>query len=420
VTAAPRIEAGWRTDVLLYGVSTLFAAATAVAADIPLQRTWGETAVWGYGAATAVATFVWIRGRRAETDGARARALLAAVVFVAVALVPLLMAATRRADVGPGSHAQSEVIIVEEAADAALEGRDPYAAEFVDGPLAARPRPTQTHVPYPPGMLVFGVPRALGGHAPWTDARIWFALAAAPIAIASVRRIGASAHAELLVLQVLLVLPTGALLLATGGTDVPVLAMLLASAVLAARGEVTGAGLVGGAALAMKQTSILFLPFVALAIARHRGRFLATAAVTSLVVVVSFLVWDAGAFVEDVVLFPLGVGEGRSAAATPTLGSLLIDLVPSEREWLTALLVLAMLAIVTALLVTGAGSSMSQACIRAAVASAAVIALAPAARLGYLAYPASFAAWAFAFRSVAASDDQPRETEGPAVGEHHG
>ena len=217
--------------------SALFAAATAVAADIPLQRTWGETAVWGYGAATAVAAFAWFRGRRAETESARVRGLLAAVVFVAVALVPLLVGATRRADIGPGSHAQSEVIVVEEAADVALEGRNPYAAEFVDGPLAARPRPTQTHVPYPPGMLVFGVPRALGGHLPWTDARVSFALAAALIAIASVRGMGAARHARLLVLQVLLVLPTGALLLATGGTDVPVLAMLLATAVLAARGR---------------------------------------------------------------------------------------------------------------------------------------------------------------------------------------
>ena len=419
MTADARPESGWRIDVLLYGVSALFAAATAVAADIPLQRTWGEMAVWGYGAATAVAAFAWFRGRRAEVEDVQWRVVLSTLIFVAVALVPLIAAVTRRADVGPGSHAQSEVIVVEEAADASLDGRNPYTAEFVDGPLAERPRPTQTHVPYPPGMLVFGVPRALGGHAPWTDARVWFALAAVPIAIASVRRMGAPPHAQLLVLQVLLVFPTGALLLATGGTDVPVLAMLLATAVLASRGEVTGAGLVGGAALAMKQTSILFLPFVALAIARGRGRFLVTAAITSLVVVVPFLVRDPEAFVEDVILFPLGVGEGRSAAATPTLGSLLIDLVPSQRDALTAALVLAMIAIVTWLLVTGAGSSMSRACARAAVASAAVIALAPAARVGYLAYPASFAAWSFAFRSVT-SDDQPQMAEGGlAVGEQH-
>ena len=420
MTVGSRTEPAWRTDVLLYGLSTLFAAAAAVAADIPLLRTWGETAVWGYGAATAVAAFAWFRSRRTAGVGDRGRALLAAAVFVAVALVPLLTAASRRAEVGAGSNAQSEVIVVEEAADAALDGRNPYSEDFVDGPLAARPSPTQTHVPYPPGMLVFGVPRALGGHAPWTDARVWFALAAVPIAIASARRIGTSPSDQLLVLQVLLVLPTGALLLATGGTDVPVLAMLLAAAVLAARGESTGAGLVGGLALAAKQTSILFLPFLALALARGRARFLATAAITSVAVILPFAVWDLGAFVEDAILFPLGLGDGPSAAATPTLGSMLLDLVPSQRTALTMLLVAAMLAIVLALVVTGVGSAMSEACFRAAAAFVAVFALAPAARIGYLAYPASFAAWGVAFRSADARSGLLAERSDPFADEEAG
>ena len=390
---------GWRTDALLYGASAVFAAATAVAADIPLQRSWGRIAVWGYVAATGVAAVAWLRPGRSHDDRGRRRMLLAAAVFAVAALVPLVAFATRRAEAGPASNAQSEVIVVEEAADAALDGRNPYTAAFDDA-LAERPLPTQTHVPYPPVMLVFGLPRALGGHAPWTDARVWFALAAVPIAIASARRIGTSPSARLLVLQVLLVLPTGALLLATGGTDVPVLAMLLATAVLAARGKTSGAGVVGGLALAVKQTSILFLPFVALALPRERARFLATAAITSIALTLPFALWDLGAFVEDAILFPLGLGDGPSAAATPTLGSMLLDLVPSQRTALTVLLVAAMLAIVLALLVTGVGSSMSQACFRAAAAFVAVFALAPAARIGYLAYPASFAAWGVAFRST--------------------
>jgi hypothetical protein len=409
---------GWRADVLLYGASTVFAAATALAADIPLQRSWGRWAVWGYGAATAVAAVAWLRRGRSHDDRARGRTLLAAGVFAVAALVPLVAFATRRADAGPGSNAQSEVIVVEEAADATLDGRNPYAAEFVDGPLAERPRPTQTHVPYPPSMFVFGVPRALGGHAPWTDARVWFALASVPIAIASARGIGTSPSRQLLVLQVLLVLPTGALLLATGGTDIPVLAMLLAAAVLAARVETIGAGVVGGLALAVKQTSILFLPFVALALPRGRARYLATAAITSLALTLPFAVWDIGAFIEDVVLFPLGLGDGPSAAATPTLGSMLLDIFPSQRTALTVLLVAAMLAIVVALLVTGVGVSMSGASFRAAAAFVAVFAFAPTARIGYLAYPASFAAWGVAFRSDHAKDAD--EIERHAVAGQHG
>jgi phosphatidylinositol alpha-1,6-mannosyltransferase len=121
-----------------------------------------------------------------------------------------------------------------------------------------------------------------------------------------------------------------------------------------------------------------------------------------------------------VVLFPLGVGEGRSPAATPTLGSLLIDLVPSQREALTVLLVAAMLAIVVALLVTGVGSAMPEACFRAAAAFVAVFALAPAARIGYLAYPASFAAWGVAFRSADARSGLLAERTDPFTDEEPG
>jgi hypothetical protein len=42
--------------------------------------------------------------------------------------------------------------------------------------LVARPIATKTHFPYLPGMLAFGVPRALDGRSPLADARVWFAL----------------------------------------------------------------------------------------------------------------------------------------------------------------------------------------------------------------------------------------------------
>jgi len=54
----------------------------------------------------------------------------------------MAVAAVGRVD-HPGAHAQSEVIIVEEAAAATLDGDDPYAAEYRNGPLSARPEATQ-------------------------------------------------------------------------------------------------------------------------------------------------------------------------------------------------------------------------------------------------------------------------------------
>jgi hypothetical protein len=386
------------TDALLYGLSAGFAALTAVAADIPLQRAWGRTALWGYGAATLGATAASLR-RWGETQERRYRVLLTVAVFAATALVPLAIAAYLRAEGDPGDHAQSEVIIVEEGADALFDGRDPYAEEYLHGPLSDRPLATQIHFPYMPAMLVFGAPRALVGHAPWADARVWFTIFSVSIALASLRQV-ASAHARIRILQVLFTLPTGALLLATGGTDIPVLALLLAACVLAQRGEAIGAGLAGGLALATKQTSLLVLPFIALAMpaGSERRRSLATAGLVGLGLSLPFAIWDLEAFIEDTVLFPLNIGDGASAAETPTVGSSLLDLFPSQRAAVTVVLVFVVLGVVIALLLSGRGASMSEACMRAAGAFVVASALAPAARVGYLVYPANLVAWGIAFR----------------------
>lgn len=389
----------WLLDALLYGLSASFAAIAVGAADIPLQRTWGATARWGYLGATAVAVAGALR-RPGEVHDERPRAALAVVVFALTALLPLVIAAHLRAHGDPGGHAQSEVIIVEEGAHALFHGRDPYAENYGDGPLSERPRATQVHFPYLPLMLTFGIPRAVAGHVTWADARVWFTIVSLVVAVSSLVRMQTSPAARVRVFQVLFALPSGALLLATGGVDIPVLALLLATAVLAERGETGGAGIVGGLALATKQTSLLVLPFLAFAIVdgSARRRSLATMALVGAALTAPFALWDVRAFIEDAVLFPLDAGHGVSAAQTPTLGSLLLDLFPSQRGLITALLVVLILGVVALLLLSGRGSSMAQACMRAAVAFLVACALAPAARVGYLVYPANLIVWAFALR----------------------
>ena len=319
----------------------------------------------------------------------------------------MAVAASRRAGGDPGAYAQSEVIIVEEAAIALLDGRDPYVAEYRDGPLAERPVATQVHFPYLPGMLAFGIPRALADPATWTDARVWFTVVALAVAGMGLLRMAAAPGDRLRTFQVLFALPTGALLLATGGVDIPVIAMLLGATVLMRNDRPVAAGVMGGLALATKQTSILVLPFLVLAIprGRPRRRFVITVGAVGAALIVPFALWDVDAFVEDAILFPLGLGQGESAAATPTLGSLLVDLFPSSRTAVTVFLVAAIVIIVASLLFRGRGSSLSQACARAGGAFFAAIALAPAARVGYLVYPVNLIIWSIAFR--------PRSAGGP-------
>jgi hypothetical protein len=106
--------------------------------------------------------------------------------------------------------------------------------------------------------------------------------------------------------------------------------------------------------------------------------------------------------VEDAILFPLNLGRGTSAAATPTLGSLLLDLVPTSRTAVTVSLMAVIVGVTGALLLRRGTPSMGQACARAAGAFLTAIVLAPAARFGYLIYPASLIVWAIAFSAPSA------------------
>ena len=391
-------------DAARYAASAAFAGIVALGAAIPLQRSWGSVAVWAYiGGALLAAALA-----RSHLDR---RLALAIAVMVGATLVPLALAASARSPTDRGATAQSEVLIVEEGATALVRGHDPYAVAYGSGPLASRPEPTRTHVPYPPAMLVFGLPKALAGAGPITDARVWFLLATLGVAIPTIRAMRADPDGRLLTFEVLLVLPTGALLLATGGHDVPVLATLLASIVLADRGRSDAAGAAAGLALAMRQTSVLAVPFILAIVPRERRlRAAAWTALPLLVLSLPFLVWDAGAFVEDTVLFPLGLGTGASSARTPTLGSALLELVPEARTAITIGLVLAIVIAVGALLLVRTPTTAGGASARAAAAFLVAVVLAPAARFGYLVYPISFAVWAFALARGARATGSARAT----------
>ena len=394
-------------DAALYGASVIFAGTMAAFAAIPLYREWGRLAAGPYAVGALGAMVIAYRGA-----SIRARAALAVVVFVGAALLPLGLEVAWRARTAPGQHAQSEAIVTEEAAKTLLEGEDPYAATYANGPLAARPEGTQTHFPYLPAMLVYGMPRAAGGHHPWTDARLAFAAVTLGLAGLALRRWNTAAGTKLRAIQVLTVLPTGALLMATGGDDLPVLALLLLTLVLAAEGSLLPAGIAMGLAVATKQTAWVLVPFIGAAIVLRFGsrawRFGAGAAAVFLPVIVAFVAWNPGAFWEDAVRFSLGLGQASSAAATPTAGSILVDAFPGVRALLTVLLIgVAAVAIIAVLLrwppvtVGGAG-------IRAAAIASLAIVVAPAARAGYVVYPVDLAVWGWLFAgSARASLDRP-------------
>jgi len=390
-------SAGW--DAALYGASALIAGVAARWDHIPLQRQWGRLAVGPYAAGALAALLLaacW-RARPPRTPLV-ARTAVALAVLAGALAVPLALEVAWRARDGDRFHIQSEVFLVEQGAGVLLDGGNPYARSYGYGVLRTYPPGVWQHIPYLPGIFAFGLPRALAGPGPPTDARVGFALAAVSAALLALARSGASGAQRLRVLTVLLVLPTGARYLTGGGDDVAVLALLLLAVVLERRGRPVLAGLVAGLAGAIKQTALVPLPFLALA-ARDRtgrraaGRFAAAAAAVVVPVVAPFALRDARALVDSVVLFPLGLAEAPTIARGPTVGQLLTAPFPQARGILAAALASVVAAIAVALLLRRGPWSVKAAARRGAVVLAAAILLAPAGRLGYLIYPLNLLLW---------------------------
>lgn len=375
-------------DVLLYGASAVFAVAAALTASIPQYREWGRIACGVYLAGMLALLAVRL------VASVRTRAWVAAAVFAGAALVPLGLEATWRSTSGAGLHAQSEVLVVEEGAKALLDGRDPYAATFLRGSLTARPYGTKTHFPYLPGMAAFGLPRAVDGRSPLADARVWFAVVALAALAVAAWGLRADPGALLRCTQFLLILPTGALFLATGGDDIPVLGLMLASVTLLKQGRTVASGLVAGLAASLKQTAWPLLPFLFLAAGRDRRRFAVPALVLPFVLVAPFMLWNPKAFLEDAVRFPLGLGRQRSAAGTPTVGSILVRALPLPRGVVVGLLVGAMAALAVWLLLRPSARTLRGAMLNAGLLYLAAMLLAPSGRAGYLLYPIDLFVWA--------------------------
>src|SRR5205823_5565928 len=103
--------------------------------------------------------------------------------------------------------------------------------------------------------------------------------------------------------------------------------------------------------------------------------------------------WNPPAFVEDAVRFPLGLGRGASAAATPSLGSALIHADPGARVPLTVVFGATVLAVALVLLIRRPPRSAAQAARACGLTLAVALVLAPSARVGYVVYPVNLLAW---------------------------
>jgi len=324
----------------------------------------------------------------------RARAILASAVFAAVALVPTILHADAR-NASVTAHVKSDVLIVEQAAESLLHGRNPYVVIHDQGSLAEWPATTKAHFPYLPAILVLGMPRAVAGPGTWTDARVIYLAITLAIAVPSILWLSASVEGRIRAFQVMLVLVSGAPLVFTSGKEVLVLSLVLASLVALQRGHTFASGASAGLAAAMHQLAWVILPMTAFMLTRGRAttgrKAAAIAASIAIAAVGPFLVWDAGAFVEDTVLFPLGFDQ-PVVGTTLTPGSLVAGVAPSAR-WVLVLVTLIAVAAYTVAVVRRGVRAASDVARAAGILLLIALLLAPRVRLAYFAFPANLLLW---------------------------
>lgn len=414
-------------DALLYAAAAVFAALTLVISSIPLYRQWAQLSVIPY-VAGAVGSLLIARYRRlgrqrrddGNTKGAAAsfksnrlpaalvwirsaRAWMFVGVLIGATLLPLSLEVMWRSEGNPSLHVQPEVVVVERAAHRAANHQDPYQVVVRDGRVVASlpglPK-YETFYPYLPLMTVFGLPSSTKAPIKLTDARIFFSLVTLAVTAAALCICRSNRERKVRTLQVLSVLPTAALPLATGGDDMPVVALLLLAIVLAQRRRPGWSGIVFGVVAAMKFTA---WPLAGLALFAARDKDGRRTPIRMGVgiacvlgpILVPFVVGAPRAFFENVVLYPLGLAGVSSPAASPLPGHLLVSALPFLHRPLTVVVIGLGGALLLVRLVRHTPTSVSQCSYLAGWVMTAAILLAPATRFGYLLYPVNFFMWGY-------------------------
>jgi hypothetical protein len=388
----------WRRALIANGAFAIYATALAVDTG-HADRTWAIWAAAGYGVTTVI---LWlIRHKNVPL-------IFPLLVSLAGALAaPVTWLATRVAPT-------AEVKVISQSAVLLLQHGSPYLPQ---GQLDT----VLSYNPYMPVMAVFGMPRALGATGLFGDPRVWLTavsiilIFAAFTVAAPHRHCDGCRHGVLLSTVFIVASPVIAFPLAVGITDPPVIALMFLTLALIARPSgLYRAALALGVACAMKATAWPAVPvFTAMLTARDGAKRAWRFAAATLVIagVLSVVMAPEGlanpySFLQNTVLFPLGLTKHKTPAASPLPGHLLADTGMAGHWAAVGLLVAAGVAFVVWLIVRPPKDARAAAW-RLAIGLTAMFTLAPATRWGYFVYPIALVGWLLLTRPPTAGTDGP-------------
>ena len=318
LAAAARLPVRSPSLVAQHGdvLALILLALPTAAIDWQIAITWALPAWISAAGACLVAALIVTMLARPQTKALTIAAVVAVLYALPVlgAILRWHLVASPRALIGDGAF-QTQL-----AGDFVLQGQDPYGADYGRAGLAAAPwgesfpSPALHHLVTWPGQFLFPLPLqaltklVLG----WWDERVFLLVAGAAIWLL----LGAlfpGIPGRMAAVAFFLV-PGHSLLAVLGDNDLPVVALLLAALLAAQRRRFLLMGLLLGCAIVTKQHALLAVPLIVTwAVVRGAdARTVARAALTALAGVAGFILpfvlWDAGAFVRDTVIFLIGSG----------------------------------------------------------------------------------------------------------------
>ena len=382
-----------RRLLIANGAFAIYATVLAVVTG-NADRTWAIWAAAGYGVTTVI---FWL------TRHKNVPLILPLLVALAGALAaPVTWLVTRVAPT-------AEVKVISQSAVLLLQHGTPYLP-------AGQLESWLSYNPYLPVMALFGMPRALGATGLFGDPRVWLTAVSIVLIFAAFsvaaphRHCDDCRHGVLLSTVFIAASPVIAFPLAVGITDPPVIALMFLTLALIAKpsGLMRAAGALGVAA-AMKATAWPALPvFTAMLAARDGVRKAWRFAAATIVVAfgLSVLLAPLGlanpyTFLQNTVLFPLGLTKHKTPAASPLPGHLLADTGMAGHWAAVGLLVAAGVAFVVWLIVRPPRDTRAAAW-RLAIGLTVMFTLAPATRWGYFVYPIGLVGWLLLTRPPAA------------------
>lgn len=309
-----------------------------------LDRTSSALLIVLFGAYAALEPDASPIGRRMSTGTVlRSKLILAVLAISLVVVLPTVSGMVLRHASEEWLYVHDGSIQIEESIRFLLRGRNPYAEDYFETPLArweyAFPppevNPAMYHNAYLPFIFLFSAPFYLVSTwlTGWYDQRLVFLLLFVAACWLYMQH-GRSVTRKLSLLAVFGLNFFGVSYVIWGGTDVFVFFWLIACTYLLGRNRTIAAAVCLGLACASKQTAWLFIPFFLVHSwkkERPSGTWAPLRAAAPVILVpalliLPFLFWDAASFVDDTYLYLSGQSTPSYPVVGLGFGGLLLDL----------------------------------------------------------------------------------------------